>query len=147
MHAYNKEEVVPRLHANLAVTVQVFGTFLDLDEKAVPLFLRNQACLRRFSLSFLALFEYLREVSSLPADYLEKQPEELAAYFVKQGYLDEGDTESFVLLASIYVAVRWASHGKNPDEEKIMAKARQVYELLIKVVDSGKARLNQTAAL
>ncbi len=144
---YNKEEIVPRLHANLASTVKLFGAFLDLDEKAVPPFLRNQACMRRFNLSFLALFEYLREVSSLPEEYLEKQPEELAAYFIQQGYLEESDTESFVLLASIYIAVRWASHGKNPDEEKIMVKSRQVYDLLTKVVASGASHLNQSASV
>ena len=87
MHAYNKEEIVPRLHANLAATVRAVWRLSYLDEKAVPPFLRNQACMRRLSLSFLALFEYLREVSSLPEEYLEKQPEELAAYFISRGIL------------------------------------------------------------
>jgi hypothetical protein len=96
--------------------------------------------MRRISLSFIALFEYLREASSLPQEYLDKQPEELAAYFVEKGFLEDGDKESFATLASMYMAIRWSSQGKVPDAQKIMTKVQPIFQFLKKVVDAGSLR-------
>jgi hypothetical protein len=125
------------LYGNFVSTVELLGTFLSVGDKTVPLFIRNQAFMRRLSLSFIALFEYLRAASELPQEYLDKQPDDLASYFVEKGFLGEDDKESFTLLANIYVAIRWSSPGKSPDEEKIIMKAQSIYEFLKKIVDRG----------
>lgn len=136
-HNHTHEKLTPPLYANFASTVELLGTFLSVEDQAVPRFIRNQAFMRRLSLSFIALFEYLRAVAQLPQDYLDKQPDELATYFMEKGLLAEADKESFTSLANIYVAIRWSSPGKSPDEEKIMMKAQPMYEFLKKIVDAG----------
>lgn len=134
MHEYKKEEVLPQLSANLASSVELFGTMLAVDERAVPGFIRNQAFLRRFNLCFLALFEYLQRASDMPREFLEKKPDELADYFIEKGYLQAGDKDSLVMLANIYVAIRWSSAGKYPDEQKIMLQVQPIYEFLKRVL-------------
>lgn len=140
MSTHNTEQAVIQLHANLSKTVALFHTFVETELPVLPDFIKHQAFMRRISLSFIALFEYLREASALPQEYLEKQPEELAAYFVEKGFLEEGDKESFATLASMYMAIRWSTQGKVPDADKIMTKALPTYQFLKKVVDAGTAR-------
>jgi aminoglycoside phosphotransferase family enzyme len=139
MSIHNTDSVV-QLHANLAKTVALFHTFAQAELPVLPDFIQHQACMRRISLSFIALFEYLREASSLPQEYLDKQPEELAAYFVEKGFLEDGDKESFATLASMYMAIRWSSQGKVPDAQKIMTKVQPIFQFLKKVVDAGSLR-------
>jgi hypothetical protein len=145
MHAHNKEKTASPVIGDLTQTVELFGTFLHHETSDIPSFIRNQACMRRLSLSFVILFAYLREASSMPEDFVQKdgsvqkQPEEFADYFIKKGLFEESDKESYVMLASMYMAIRWSSHGKYPDEEKIMINVQRVYAFLKKVVDSASS--------
>ena len=119
--------------AHLTATVSLFGDLLKVEKKAVPPLLLNQALLRRLRISFLALYEHLRETSHMPDDMNEKPLDEIADYFIAQKGLSEEDKKTFLILGSIYTAIRWSEPGTGPYAEKIMAEVPAIYEFLRKI--------------
>ncbi len=136
MIKHKKEDRVPRLYSNLVATIALFDTLLETKKKEVTSSIINRAMMRRLRVSFLALYEYLREKTAIPSEYSDKPLEDIADYFIKHGCFEEGDKEEFLNLGSIYTAIRWSAPGNSPDEAKIMGQVEPVYEFLKKIVAS-----------
>ncbi len=138
MPKHNTKEGVPRLHANLAASVAMFGSLIGVDEKLIAPAIKNQALMRRFRVCFLALYEYLREKTAITKEYSDKPLEEVAEYFISKSAFDKEDKESFITFGSIYTAIRWSAPGNRPREDKIMEQVQPIHEFLKKMVAAGK---------
>lgn len=133
MHQHN-DESSKLLFKNLKGTVEIFGLLLSAPIEGVPAILRTRALLRRITVSFIALYEYLREKSHLEKEMHNKPLEEITEFFVKERVLDAEDKDSFIKLGSIYGAIRWPAPGSQTDTVKILENVPELYTFLSRLV-------------
>ncbi len=136
MSKLNTEKIVPRLHTNFIATTKLFNDILESDDKLVSEEIKRKAIMRRLRISFLALYEYFKEASKLPEEYAQKPLDEGTDYFIKQGVLSADDKDNFLLLGSVYTAIRWSGPGGSPNEVKIMEQVPKVFEFLSKMAQT-----------
>ncbi len=140
----HNNNVRQQLYENLVGTVRRFGEILSVDDQAVPTIFRQQALLRRLSIGFIVLFEYLKEISALPEEDASKPLDELSDYFILKGVLEKEDKEKMLVLGSMYMAIRWPEPGNFPNEEKIMQDVQEIYEFLEKTVKAQEGEFLAT---
>ena len=135
MHQHN-EGPSKSLINNLNGSVDFFGMILSVPQEAVPSRMKTEALLRRVSLSFIALYEYLREKSSVKQDMHNKPLEELADFFIKEKSLMPEDKESFVKLGNVYGVLRWPAPGMSIDTNKVLEHIPDIYAFLKRFVEA-----------
>ena len=135
MHQHNKESSNSLIN-NLNGTVDFFGMILSVPQEAVPSRLNTEALLRRVNLSFIALYEFLREKSSAQQDIHNKPLEEIADFFIKEKALLPEDKESFIKLGNVYGVLRWPAPGMSIDMNKVLEHIPDIYAFLKRFVEA-----------
>jgi hypothetical protein len=131
----DKLELLSQLSNNLLYTYELFGNLLAVPKESVPVSVKNKAFLRRLSISFISIFELLNEKSNIPKEFREKKKlEEIADFFISKQVLSPDDKDSFVLFGNVYAAIRWATPGNEPNEEKIMEHVDALYAFMQRFV-------------
>lgn len=118
---------------HMVQSAALFKQLLAVPQGAVAPSIRNKALLRRLHISFISLYELLSLQSELPEEYREKSLEEIADYFISKQVLTADDKDAFILLGSIYTAIRWSKPGSSPHEEKIMEQVESLHEFIQRV--------------
>ncbi len=130
----DKHEVLTHLCNNVSQSVELFGELLAVPQDAVSSSVRGQALLRRLRICFISLYEFLNEKTELPEEYRKKSLDEIADYFITKQVITAEDKDAFIMLGSVYSAIRWAKPGSAPDEQKIMEQVDDLYAFLNKTV-------------
>ena len=128
----DKQEVLTHLCTNVSQSVELFGQLLAVPKDAVSLTVRAQALLRRLRICFIALYEFLNEKAELTEEQRKKSLDEIADYFVTKKVIAAEDKDAFIMLGSVYTAIRWAKPGSAPDEQKILEQVDDLYAFLAK---------------
>ncbi len=132
--AQNKQEMLTHLFNNIKGSVGLFEELLAVPQDAVPEGVRAKALMRRLRICFIGLYEFLSEKAELPEEFRKKPLEELADYLISKQMITAEDKEAFVMLGSVYTAIRWAKPGSAPDEQKIMEQVDDLFAFLKKTV-------------
>ncbi len=127
-------DIFPQIQDNFFKSVDLFDQVIAVDESLVPKEVRNQVLLRRLCVSFLSLYEYLRAKTEVPQELHDKPLEDITDHIIKKGGIDKDDKDSFIMLGSMYSAIRWSNPGNSPDEDKIIEEVPAMHAFLKKVV-------------
>ncbi len=147
MHKQNnkqKRETLTLLCKNLTVSVDLFDKLFSISETAVPQMIRKKALLRRVRVSFLALYEYLREKAQPPTPLHDKPLADVADFFIKENVLAADDKDSFMLLGNMYSAIRWSAPGSSADGDKILKELPDTYAFLTRFIQTQQPTEDKT---
>lgn len=130
----DKHEVLTHLCTNVSQSVELFAELLAVSEDAVPKEIRTKALMRRLRICFIGLYEFLSEKAELPQEFRQKSLDEIVDFFISKQMLTADDKDDFVMLGSVYTAIRWTKPGSAPDENKIVEHVDKLHAFLAKTV-------------
>ncbi len=130
----DKQEMLTHLSNNIKASVGLFGELLSVPQDAVLSTIRAKALMRRLRICFIGLYEFLNEKADLPQEFRKKSLDDIADYFISKQMITADDKDAFVMLGSVYTAIRWTKPGSVPDEQKIMDQVDDLFSFLKKTV-------------